>query len=91
MPDHPYANADSSVNLQTTVWGEKAEHPEDSFTIAWSEQEKAWVAIYELNFSVGKLAWIPLHKNESRIFMETQHSCSHACQSHFFVSLPSSH
>ncbi|KAF9512914.1 hypothetical protein BS47DRAFT_1393797 [Hydnum rufescens UP504] len=61
--DRPYAHADSGVSLQSYIWGDDSPlpalknqpsepPPKDEFIIAWSEEEKSWVAIYELHASV---------------------------------------
>lgn len=64
-PDRQYAQADTGVILQTYVWGDsrpkstsalpKAHPGKDDFTVAWSEEENSWIALYELHVLVSEL------------------------------------
>ena len=64
-PDRQYAQADPGVILQTYLWGDSRPRPnaplpkahpgKDDFTISWSAEENAWIALYELHVLVSKL------------------------------------
>jgi hypothetical protein len=64
-PDRQYAQANTGVILQTYVWGDSRPRPnsslpkahpgKDDFTIAWSAEEHAWIALYELHVLVSEL------------------------------------
>lgn len=64
-PDRQYAQADTGVILQTYVWGDSRTRPnaslpkahpgKDNFIIAWSAEENAWIALYELHVLVSEL------------------------------------
>lgn len=66
-PDRQYARVDSGVIVQSYTWGEenpaaplknwnKTSLPAstDKFKIAWSEDENAWIALYELHVTVSE-------------------------------------
>jgi len=63
-PDRQYAQADAGVILQTYFWGDSRPRPKvslnkpspgkDEFIIAWSAEENAWIALYELHVLVSE-------------------------------------
>lgn len=78
-PDRQYAQADTGVILQTYVWGDartkpsatlpKAHPGKDDFTIAWSEEENSWIALYELHVLVSELRALSLFSAASLIIL----------------------
>lgn len=57
-PDAQYARSDPGVVMQSYLWGEgksrKSENPDDTlFNLFPIKAERAWVAVYKLDVSVG--------------------------------------
>ena len=56
--DRQYLNADGTI-LFSGIWGQDAS---EAFTLFWSEESKAWIAVFKLALAVGTYSRYPVHQ-----------------------------